>query len=309
MASARICAAFARLPWGASADEPSGSDWEAMVSAKARARSVPASRASTSACSTSGPPWSTSLRSACSCARSADSMMRSAWRWSSVGSRPGGCAARVRATACVPWGIWAATAAAMINESMLSFLPGAGQTPPRPKTRCNPRAGTAGNGSGRMRPEGNEAIARGVPDSTRWEMSFLFGKAASSRAPIERRSGCATGAKPFGALGSRWGGSRLERGSGVIRGRWQTCALRRHPRGGPSAVLAERELVAPQLVAPVLALEGPELLVLVHLRLVAPRARRAGHARGSFARKLHLAPGDFVGEAKRLPEELAQLAA
>jgi len=87
--------------------------------------------------------------------------------------------------------------------------------------------------------------------------------------------------------------------------------LARRPGGRgarPRALLAELEAVAAELVAPVLAFERPEELVLVD----GGRSLALGYRRGCIFRrlgKLLLAARDFEIEAQPLPEELAQFAA
>src|SRR6184192_3510334 len=72
------------------------------------------------------------------------------------------------------------------------------------------------------------------------------------------------------------------------------------------AALAELVPVVAQLVAPVLALERPQLFVVRHLRRVLAIDRR--QAGLWIQREVLLAAGDLVREAQRLSEQLAQLA-
>src|SRR5260370_38470795 len=99
-----------------------------------------------------------------------------------------------------------------------------------------------------------------------------MGKAASLSTSSRTRG------TPGRGLRAHRGGSGFRVRSSVVRGSRQRRALRWHARGRPSAVLAECELIAPQLVAPIFALEGPELLVVVHLRGAARGARRRAPA-------------------------------
>src|SRR6266852_4021635 len=90
------------------------------------------------------------------------------------------------------------------------------------------------------------------------------------------------------------------------RGLGDLRLLHRSGRGGTRAAVAEVEPVAAQLVAPVLALERPQLLVVVDLRRrpALRDRRRGGRRRG----QLLLAAGDLEIEAQRLAEQLAQFA-
>src|SRR5205085_6776385 len=74
---------------------------------------------------------------------------------------------------------------------------------------------------------------------------------------------------------------------------------------GPAAPLAELIPVATQLVAPVLALERPQLFVVRHLRRILLRLRAEGRA-WSGRRQLTLTAGDLVREPQRLTEQLAE---
>src|SRR5207237_9228756 len=68
---------------------------------------------------------------------------------------------------------------------------------------------------------------------------------------------------------------------------------------------AELVPVAPQFVAPVLALERPQLLVVAHLWRIPMWLGAEGRVR-SGSGELLLAAGDLVGEPQRLAEQLAQ---
>src|SRR5207237_4349089 len=84
--------------------------------------------------------------------------------------------------------------------------------------------------------------------------------------------------------------------------------LHRGLRLRPRAAVADLEPVAAQLVPPVLALERPQLLVVLDLR-ARPAVRRGARRGFRLRRQLLLAAGDLESQAQRLGEKLPQLTA
>src|SRR5207302_4220701 len=124
-------------------------------------------------------------------------------------------------------------------------------------------------------------------------------KFSSVGRPLPSRGGLAAAAR------SGWGGRGVgSRGGGWSSGRNARFLHRRLRR--PYASVAELETIAAQLVTPILALERPELLVVLDFgaRPVRHRPRGIGRLLG----QLLLAARDLEVETQRLTEQLAQLA-